>query len=266
MRKLFILGLVLAMHVHLLAQETFPFNGVRPKDVTSYALVNATVYSTPENKLEGATVVIEKGKIIAVGKGVAIPANCVRIDATGKFIYAGFIDVFSTYGIPKKQNQNHGEESDDSGKGPLNWNAAIHPEYNAAFEIQHNEEEAESYRNAGITSVCAHKADGIARGNGALVSLGSEIHTDIISAEAASYFSFNKGSSPQQYPSSIMGSIALLRQTYCDANWYANLKGSGETNLSLRALIAHSIGTKNIPFVIRFENLRVIAVGVECTK
>ncbi len=263
MRKLLILGLVLATHVQLFAQETFPFNGVRPKDVTSYALVNATVYSTPENKLEGATVVIEKGKIIAVGKGVAIPANCVRIDATGKFIYAGFIDVFSTYGIPKKQNQNHGEESDDSGKGPLNWNAAIHPEYNAAFEIQHNEEEAESYRNAGITSVCAHKADGIARGNGALVSLGSEIHTDIISAEAASYFSFNKGSSPQQYPSSIMGSIALLRQTYCDANWYANLKGSGETNLSLRALNANSNHAQIFEANDKWNILRADAVGDE---
>ena len=63
MRKLLILGIVLAMNLQLFAQETFPFNGVRPKDVTSYALVNATVYSTPENKLEGATLVIEKGKL-----------------------------------------------------------------------------------------------------------------------------------------------------------------------------------------------------------
>jgi imidazolonepropionase-like amidohydrolase len=263
MRKLLILGLVLATHVQLFAQETFPFNGIRPKDVTAYALVNATVYSTPENKLEGATVVIEKGKIIAVGKGIAVPANCVRIDATGKFIYAGFIDVFTSYGIPKKQNQNNQEESEDSGKGPLNWNEAIHPEYNASLEIQHKEEDAEAYRNAGITSVCAHKADGIARGTGALVSLGNEIHADIISAEAASYFSFNKGSSQQQYPSSVMGSIALLRQTYCDANWYASLKGTGETNLSLRALNANSIHAQIFEANDKWNILRADVVGDE---
>jgi imidazolonepropionase-like amidohydrolase len=263
MRKLLILGLVLATHVQLFAQETFPFNGVRPKDVTAYALVNATVYSTPENKLEGATVVIEKGKIIAVGKGIAIPANCVRIDATGKFIYAGFIDVFTSYGIPKKQNQNNQEESEDSGKGPLNWNEAIHPEYNASLEIQHKEEDAEAYRNAGITAVCTHKADGIARGTGALVSLGNEIHADIISAEAASYFSFNKGSSQQQYPSSIMGSIALLRQTYCDANWYASLKGTGETNLSLRALNANSIHAQIFEANDKWNILRADVAGDE---
>jgi len=263
MRKLLVFILLASNSAVAFAQETFPFNGIRPKDVTTYALVNATIYSTPENKLEEATVVIEKGKIIAVGKGIAIPANCVSIDATGKFIYAGFIDVFSTYGLPKKQNQNDGEESDDSGKGPLNWNAAIHPEYSASFEIQHNQEEAESYRNAGITAVCGHKADGIARGNGALVSLGNEIHADVISAEAASYFSFNKGGSPQQYPSSIMGSIALLKQTYCDANWYANLKGKGETNLSLRAFNANSIHSQIFEANDKWNILRADAVGDE---
>ena len=142
--------------------------------------------------------------------------------------------------------------------------AAITFTNKAAQEMRERaKEEAESYRNAGITSVCAHKADGIARGNGALVSLGSEIHTDIISAEAASYFSFNKGSSPQQYPSSIMGSIALLRQTYCDANWYANLKGSGETNLSLRALNANSNHAQIFEANDKWNILRADAVGDE---
>jgi len=263
MRKLLIFILLASNSVVAFAQETFPFNGIRPKDVTAYALVNATVYSTPENKLEGATVVIEKGKIIAVGKGIAIPDNCVRIDVTGKFIYAGFIDIFSSYGIPKKQNTVNHEETDDSGKGPLNWNATIHPEYSASFEIHHNEEDAESYRNAGITAVCSHKADGIARGNGALVSLGNDVHSDIISAEAASYFSFNKGSSPQQYPSSIMGSIALLKQTYCDAKWYAGLKGVGETNLSLHAFNANSIHAQIFEANDKWNILRADAVGDE---
>ena len=263
MRKLLIFILLASNSVVAFAQETFPFNGIRPKDVTCYALVNATIYSTPENKLEGATVVIEKGKIIAIGKGIAIPANCVRIDVTGKFIYAGFIDIFSSYGIPKKQNQVNHEETDDSGKGPLNWNATIHPEYSASFEIHHNEEDAESYRNAGITAVCSHKADGIARGNGALVSLGNDVHSDIISAEAASYFSFNKGSSPQQYPSSIMGSIALLKQTYCDAKWYAGLKGVGETNLSLHAFNANSIHAQIFEANDKWNILRADAVGDE---
>lgn len=263
MRKLLAFILLVSNGFVAFTQETFPFNGIRPKDVSAYALVNATVYTTPDIKLEGATVIIEKGKIIAVGKGITIPAHCVRIDASGKFVYAAFVDVFSTYGMPKKQNQNYQEETDDFGKGILGWNAAIHPEFHASSEIAHNEEEAETYRKAGIAAVCAHKADGISRGSGALISLGTEIHTDVINPEAAAYFSFNKGSSSQQYPSSIMGSIALLRQTYCDANWYASLKGEGETNLTLRSFNAN----KSLPQIFesndKWNTLRADAVGDE---
>ena len=32
--------------------------------------------------------------------------------------------------------------------------------------------------------------------------------------------SFDKGSSRQSYPTSLAGSIALLRQFYLDADWY----------------------------------------------
>lgn len=263
MKKLLFLILLASHSCFLFAQDTFPFNGIRPKDVSAYALTNATIYSTPEIKLEGATVIVERGKIVSVGKNIPIPKHCAIIDASGKFIYAGFIDAFSTYGIPKKQNDNHGEETEEIGKSVLGWNAAIHPEYNTSLQIQHNDDDATSYRNAGITAVCAHKADGISRGTGALIALGNEIHADVIRAEAAAYFSFNKGSSPQQYPSSIMGSIALLRQTYCDASWYANLKESVETNLSLRAMNVNSNLAQIFEANDKWNILRADAIGDE---
>ena len=60
--------------------------------------------------------------------------------------------------------------------------------------------------------------------------------------KAAAFYSFNKGSSTQDYPTSLMGSIALIRQTYLDAQWYKSLtpaqkeKSTSEgTNLSLEA-------------------------------
>ncbi|MBK7443231.1 MAG: hypothetical protein IPI65_17490 [Bacteroidetes bacterium] len=34
------------------------------------------------------------------------------------------------------------------------------------------------------------------------------------------HYSFLKGGSTQDYPTSEMGSIALLRQTFYDADWY----------------------------------------------
>src|SRR6185436_19386870 len=57
----------------------------------------------------------------------------------------------------------------------------------------------------------------------------------IIKERAAAHYSFNKGTSTQSYPSSMMGMIALLRQTYIDAQWYKNKPATEGLNLSLQA-------------------------------
>ena len=46
--------------------------------------------------------------------------------------------------------------------------------------------------------------------------------TRILNKKIAQHFTFNRSAfSNQSYPSSLMGSMALLRQFYHDANWYA---------------------------------------------
>ena len=52
---------------------------------------------------------------------------------------------------------------------------------------------------------------------------------------ASAHFSLSKGSSTQSYPTSLMGVIALLRQTYLDAHWYKNRPAKEGVNLSLEA-------------------------------
>ena len=41
----------------------------------------------------------------------------------------------------------------------------------------------------------------------------------LIKSKATAHYSFNKGKSRQSYPSSFMGSIALIRQAIYDALW-----------------------------------------------
>ena len=76
-------------------------------------------------------------------------------------------------------------------------------------------------REIGFGAVLTHQKDGIARGTGAFVSLASMKENMVILKERASaHYSFSKGTSTQSYPSSMMGNISLLRQTYLDAKWY----------------------------------------------
>ncbi len=66
--------------------------------------------------------------------------------------------------------------------------------------------------------------DRIDRGNGVLITLKEKGTNSerIINDISGQYFSFKKSQmSRQSYPSSHMGSIALLKQFQHDAKWYA---------------------------------------------
>ena len=91
-------------------------------------------------------------------------------------------------------------------------------------------------RDLGFGTVLTHQKDGIARGTGVLVTLANEKENLVLIKEKASaHYSFNKGTSTQSYPSSMMGDIALLRQTYLDAQWYKSKPAKEGVNLSLQA-------------------------------
>lgn len=57
----------------------------------------------------------------------------------------------------------------------------------------------------------------------------------ILKSEVAHQLTFNKGLSSQDYPGSLMGCLALLRQTYLDAAYYEKVIKPKEVNLSLEA-------------------------------
>jgi len=67
-----------------------------PEQPKVVAFKNATVWTSgPRGNLEGATVLIEGGKIIAVGGEVTVPEGATVIDLAGKHLSAGVIDCHS---------------------------------------------------------------------------------------------------------------------------------------------------------------------------
>jgi len=64
------------------------------------AIVGGTVYTVgPAGKIEGATVVLEDGKVRAVGRDVAVPDGARQIDAKGKVVTPGFMDSLTRLGL-----------------------------------------------------------------------------------------------------------------------------------------------------------------------
>ncbi|MDO1514225.1 amidohydrolase family protein [Maribacter confluentis] len=228
----------------LFAQEYFPENaGVKANNNNYTAFTNAKIYVSPTEIIEKGTLLIQHGKIVNAAASVNLPKNTVVIDVKGKSIYPSFIDVYSEFGVEQPKRKPGGGRSaqyEPSREGYY-WNDHIMPENKAIAKFSYDDKKAKELREAGFGVVNSHIQDGIARGTGVLIALNSE-GTDanrILEDESAQYFSLKKSILKRQsYPGSLMGTLALLRQMYSDADWYANGNAS-TTDLSLEALNAN---------------------------
>lgn len=266
MLKYLYLAISLTAGLTVFGQGTFPVNGAQDIRSGCYAFTHANIIIDPSTAIQDATLVIRDGMITDVGSGITIPSDAVVRDMQGDWIYPSFIDAEASYGIPAKQNApgTRGPQMQNSGTSALNWNQAVTPEFDAYTVFSTDTASARIYRNAGFGLLLTHRNDGIMQGTGALVNTGNEPATQTLIKElVSSHYSLRKGSSTQDYPSSQMGSIALLRQTFYDADWYARGGNAIETNPSLDAIqknksLIHIFNTQD-----KLEILRAQKIGAE---
>jgi imidazolonepropionase-like amidohydrolase len=224
----------------LFSQTTFPTNGAPNPTHSYYVFTNCTLHVDADNTINNATLIIKDGQVIEASEKVSIPDAAVVMDLKGKHVYPSFIEMYSDYGMPEvKPAQRHfgPPQMESNIKGAYGWNQAIKSDVDAYKQFQNNEAKADELRKQGFGVVLTSSKDGIVRGRGAVVLLNSQKkeNENMLKERAAAFYSFNKGTSTQDYPSSLMGSIALLRQTYYDAQWYASGDPKKETNISLEA-------------------------------
>ncbi len=256
----------------LFAQATTSqhIDGLRDKHSTYLALTNCTVVSAPGQKVEGATVLIRGNKIEAVGKNLSIPAGATKRDMKGQWIYAGFIDPYTNAGVGAPKSAEKPIGFDDDGDSPTTpkvnvakyWNQAVSPERRAIESLTLEDKVADEFRRIGITAFQTNSMDGIFRGSSAVVFAKQGTTSEIsIGRDAMQWISFRKGTSKTPYPSSMMGSIALIRQALTDASWYADAQQAyasnhsltkPEVNLSLEAL-SNALKSNQL-FVFETEN------------
>lgn len=239
-RRLFALAF-LWCSAALFSQDYFPENsGVKSKNNNYTAFTNAKIFVTPSQIIDGGTLLIQDGVVKQVGKSVTMPKNTVMVDLKGYSIYPSFIDVYSKFGVeqPKKKPGGGRTAQYDSSREGFYWNDHVMPENDAIQKFKYDDKKAEALRKAGFGVVNSHIHDGVVRGTGVLVALnGKKSDAErIIDDTSAQYLSFSRSIvKKQSYPTSLMGTMALLRQMYSDAKWYA--AGNSDTkDRSLEAL------------------------------
>ncbi len=271
-----VLGVMLLCGL-LWAQSSHPQLGLEENKPQKVAYTSATIVTEPGKTLTKATLLVNEGRIEAVGTDVKIPVDARVVDVEGRFIYPGFVEPYARYGVPelKKGERKPGPEPTIEQKGRIYWNEAVRSQRNAADEFLADKKEAEQWRKAGFTTIQTNGLDGIFQGVGAVVSSNEEAPNRLIlNPASAQFLSFSKGSATQDYPGSLMGSIALIRQALNDAQWYGKAwnafsknpaQARPEQNVSLSALLP--VVEKKQPVIFEVNNhldlLRAAAIAEE---
>ena len=247
------------------AQVGYWPNDTKGKDRSLYAVKNITLYQDYRTKVENAVLVFQEGKVVASGK-VNIPKNAVVIDGRGAFVYPSFIDPYANIGVEKakRSEYNPGSTYLPTDATSAAYNDAVKADTRAVSTFTNQGKDFQDYLNQGFGSVLSFNEDGIVRGSAVLIGLGEGISSEkVIKEDAGFLLSLNKGSSRQAYPSSLVGSVALLRQLYLDADWYAKSGYLENKNTNLEAFNRY----RKLPTIIetseKWDVLRADAIGDE---
>ncbi|MCZ6649596.1 MAG: amidohydrolase family protein, partial [Acidobacteria bacterium] len=189
-----------------------------------YAVKNVTVVTGTGDPLEGATVLLADGLIEAVGQGVEIPADAWVMDGEGLTLYPGLVDALTTLGLAQEEESGQGAPS--GGPSPGRGGPTIRgPEdrprttpWVSAADMLGDDRRIEKWRKAGFTAAVTGPADGFFAGQAALINLGgsSSRNRAVVAAPVAQRLNFRNPGRSRTYPSSLMGSLAYIKQVFSD--------------------------------------------------
>lgn len=189
-------------------------NGPFPHVHRCHALIGADVVTEPGTRLQDATIIIRDGRIESVGTAIEIPADARLWSMDDQVIYAGFVEPAMAIEL----------DAVPSGPG-ANWSNFIHPQVNLgqnAELAQLSSSVRSNLRKAGYCTAAIYPDKGILRGTGTIVSLSDDTaHQRTMRGRPAAAAAFDRGGwGGGSGPGSLMGSIAMMRQTLHDARWY----------------------------------------------
>lgn len=132
-----------------------------PAAAQTIAITGGTVHPISGPPIQNGTVIIQNGRITAVGAGIAVPAGAQRIDATGKVVTPGLIESSTNMALVEVEsigttNDFRFQDSEDQVAAAFNVADGINPR-SMVIPVT---------RIAGVTTVVSRPAGGIISGQG----------------------------------------------------------------------------------------------------
>ncbi len=193
------------------------------------AIVNAEIVPVVGDPISGGTILVDGGKIVAMGKDPEVPSDARIIDATGRTVTPGIVEAHAHVGISEQglgsEGSDHNETTDP-----------VTPHMRAIDGINPRDDAFREFREAGITTALVPPGSANLVGGTALVlKCAGEIVDDMVILDPAG-MKAALGENPKgaygkrqnKAPATRMGSAALLREALFAAKEYADKRESAE--------------------------------------
>jgi imidazolonepropionase-like amidohydrolase len=203
------------------AAEPFPSTYQVPSN-PPVLIQGATVLTGTGERLDGADVLIVDGRVQAVGKDLSAPANARIIDARGKWVTPGLIDIHShlgVYAVPAVKGLDDGNEATSPVTSQV-W---------AEHSIWPQDPGFETALEGGVTTLqILPGSANLIGGRSAVVKNVQAVSYEAMKFPGAAYgLKMACGENPKrvygsqhQAPSTRMGNVAGYRQAFADAQDY----------------------------------------------
>jgi imidazolonepropionase-like amidohydrolase len=222
-----LLGLAVLTASVLEAQQASriePVAGLRENASGFHALTGARVVTAPGQVLENATIVIRNGLITAVGANVQAPAGARVWDLKGQTIYPGFIDAHADLGMDAVPQ--------GGDVGPTHWNPQVRAWFSTTSSLKDDSTRRAALRSLGFGAALAVPKQGIFRGKASVLNLSDVgVRERVLRADLLQTVGFDRSFQlGGMYPNSAMGTTALMKQTFMDAEWYIRAQAAYENS------------------------------------
>ncbi len=196
-----------------------------------HALTEVRIVTAPGEVIESGAIVIRDGIIEAVGAGISIPDDA-RVhsferdeDEDPITVYAGLIEPYFLVDL-------EGDGENENAGAPPGRHTLIHPDRRLRAR-DWPEDDIQALRGAGFTTVVMAASDGLLRGHGLVANTGEGgMSRNLLRSSFGQFASFDGRSQQRNFPNSLMGAVALMRQTFDDARWQMAARQAWENNPS----------------------------------
>jgi imidazolonepropionase-like amidohydrolase len=189
----------------------------------TYAIKNAKIVPVAGPAIEKGVLIIRNGLIEALGSPdkVTIPEDAEVIEAEGLIAYPGLISAHTNLLLEAPRAE--------TSQGPLELTAqpaapqdrpSETPELCVFKLLKPTKAAMDGFLKIGVTTVLVAPNRGIFQGQSVLLNLnGEKAEPMVLKNPVALHINFTTARGT--YPSSLMGTIAFIRQSFLDADYYA---------------------------------------------